>query len=154
MHYTYIKPNPNTPFLLPYMFWPRTPPPILNLTFHFSSPTYTHTFLLSLPTTSSFCFSLLLKSLLKPSWICTSWVFFVPLSFPANSLLFRQARAANGGERRPVVKNEGGSCSFVFSLSWTPFQVDFSFFFSLGWWFSFSSPSGRIPAWWSTANGD
>ena len=59
---------------------------------------------------------------------------------------------SGGGRRRPVVKNKGGSCSFVFSLSWTPFQVDFSFFFSLAWWFSFSSPGGRIPAWWLTAN--
>ena len=119
MHYTYIKPNPNTPFLLPYMFWPRTPPPHSQPHFSFLfSHIHPHIFAL----TSHYLIILLFSPpqiLVKPSWICTKWVLFVPLSFPANSLLFRRARAANDGWRWAM--RFCLDCSNHFSFS-TPFS--------------------------------
>ena len=119
----------------------RHPSPSFTISIFFLHP-HTYSFSLNLNITHSFPCFILFKSLLKLCPICNSPAtcgFVFDLWFPT------ALGISGGGRRRPVVKNKGGSCSFVFSLSWTPFQVDFSFFsFSLGWWFSFSSPSGEF----------
>ena len=128
----------------------RHPSPSFTISIFFLHP-YTYSFSLNLNITHSFPCFILFKSFLKLCPICNS---------PATcgfvfDLWFRRlwaSHAADDSGRWWKIKV--GLVLLCFLWVELPFKWISHFFFSLGWWFSFSSPSGRIPAWWSTANGD